>query len=180
MKDSLQSSQLLASEVALDLIDRTRVQSAYDSFGNLSHLVATVPRNEFFKLYPKHTTASIFIQNKWLQFCLSGKSPTVVSRISGAQIRIILAQDEWGSTVLKFVHCSEILIERKLRGSLAELIFISSEGLQYLAKAAVKAFAKIESQATYIAPRSKNFPCVHVLPESCHGDGFSAEFVNLQ
>lgn len=173
----------LAAEVALELIDRTHVQTAYDQSGRLSHLVATLPRKEFFKLYPASTTASVFIQGHWLQVSLARQTGAILSRLTGIKLRIEIASNECGATLLRIFHTRECVVSRKVSRLSPNDLQDTSEGLQVIAKAAIRALEKIGDTPKPEAQSTREFctmPCVHVVPEPEPVPEFRSEWVLLQ
>ena len=170
----------LASDVALELIDKTNVETQYDKAGKLSHLVARVPPAEFFRLYTNSTSASVFIHGHWLQFLSANGEKYILDRQSHLRLRIDLANDEYSVPELRLCRKGSVLLRKKFGALTLEELQSGPMGRQALAKTAIKVFENLRGVNVINAMGLRDLPCVHVVPEEDDSSGFYAGFVNLQ
>ena len=170
----------LANDVALELIDKTNVETKYDKSGKLSHLVAKVPAREFYRLYSNTTTASVFIHGHWLQFLRSDRERSVADRQSHIRLRMELAHDECAVPELRLCRKGRVLLRKKFGTLSLDELENSPSGLQALAKSAIKVFESLLGLNLINADAMRDMPCVHVVPEDEESSGFYAGYVNLQ
>jgi hypothetical protein len=157
------SHQKTPSEIASDLFQDTFVESAYDNKGKFSHLLARLPQSEFVRLYSAQTTASIFIQGYWLQLCLQNNKKKIINRDTQIQLEIEVSIDSYGYTLLTFIRFNKNISRFKLKNITAFNLLNSEEGYHYIARAAVKVFAKVVPSLNYNHLSQMHLPVVLVL-----------------
>jgi hypothetical protein len=153
-----------ASEIASEIFQGTFVESAYDKKGKFSHLLARLPQNEFVRLYSVQTTASIFIQGYWLQLSLQNIKKKILNRETQVELLLEVAVNEFGVTELSFFRFNKRVCRFKLKQISAMDLLNTENGFHCIARAAVKAFHKVQSSNINLQTLSQaRLPVVLVL-----------------
>lgn len=176
------SSNKTASEIASEIFQETFVESAYDKSGKFSHLLARLPQSDFIRLYSAQTTASIFIQGYWLQLCIQNNKKRVINRETQIELLLEVNVNPYGYTELSFYRFNKRVCRFKLKHISAFDLLNTEKGFHCIARAAVKAFAKIQTSLTMQSFSQANLPVVIVLmnQEKRVEPEFSSERVLLQ
>lgn len=167
-------------EIASELFQGTKVESAFDKKGKFSHLLAKLSKNEFFKLYSPNTTVTIFIQGFWLQLCLKEKNKQVLNRETNTILNIEILNNEFGITILEIKYLGKKVGKFNFKHISYKDLPYTTEGYYAIARAAVKVFLKIQNN--YMNQKYCNYklPVVQILPEENTYDSFNSSLVNLQ
>ncbi|KAB8032148.1 hypothetical protein [Fluviispira multicolorata] len=168
------------SEIASELFQGTKVESAFDKRGKFSHLLARLSKNEFFKLYSPNTTVTIFIQGYWLQLCLKDKNKIILNRETNSHLALETLENEFGFTTLILSHMGKYVGKFKFRSMTSSEIFETSEGYYAIARAAVRVFTKIQSSFALRKTEMHYLPVVQIMPEEDLEIQFDANLVNIQ
>lgn len=167
-------------DLVLDLIGRTHVESAYDSRGNLSYFVATLPRPEFYCLYTQGSFALVFLDGHWLQFHELRGEMLVTNRHTGATLEVHLKREEWGTLVINLTLGNRKVTSLRTTRLGCENPFDTAKGLNTLARLAQRGFDKLGAQPIGDCDVPTNLPCVIVVPEREELAEFNRDSVNLQ
>ncbi len=187
MSNSSNNSQSLnknksAQEMASDIFNGTKVESAYDVNGQFSHLLAKLPPAEFMRLYAPGTTASIFIQGNWLQLCLQQSRKKIVNKTSRCEITLEIGVNEFGVTEVSFYRFSRRISKVKFKTLKAQELLTTEIGYHRLARAAVRAFANFMPQNPAQKLLAQKLPVVVVVMEKeqkADNNQFDSSLVSL-
>jgi hypothetical protein len=168
------------SEIASELFQGTKVESAFDKKGKFSHLLARLSKNEFAKLYSSNTTVTIFIQGYWFQLCLNGKNKKILNRETNTFLNIDIYTNDFGITVLEMTHLGKRVGRFRFKELSPEDLPYTTEGYYALARAAVKVFTKIQSNYALQKSSMHYFPVVQIMPEESENQYFDPNLVNIQ
>ena len=168
------------SEIASELFQGTKVESAFDKKGKFSHLIAKLSKNEFVKLYSPSTTVTIFIHGYWFQLCLNSKNKKILNRETNTFLNIEIFSNKFGSTILKLYYLGKKVGEFNFRNISSEDLPYTAEGYYAIARAAVKVFAKIQSNNALQKSSMQYLPVVQIMPEENDYRYFDSNLVNLQ
>ncbi len=169
-----------ASEIASEIFQGTKVESAFDKKGKFSHLLARLSKNEFTKLYSPNTTVTIFIQGYWFQLCLHGKNKKILNRETNTFLNIDIYTNDFDITILEMIHLGKKVGKFRIKGLSINDLPYTTEGYYTLAKAAVKVFTKIQSNYAQQKNSMNNFPVVQIIPEENDNQYFDPNLVNMQ
>lgn len=151
------------SEIASEIFQGTFVESAYDKRGKFSHLLARLPQAEFVRLYTPQTTATIFINGYWLQLCLVNSKKRVVNRETQIELLLEVAVNEYGMTELSLFRFDKRIARFKLKHISALDLLNTANGFHCIARAAVKAFAKVQTCFNMNSLAQSHLPVVIVI-----------------
>ncbi|BBH52747.1 hypothetical protein [Fluviispira sanaruensis] len=168
------------SEIASELFQGTKVESAFDKKGKFSHLLARLSKNEFSKLYSPNTTVTIFIQGYWLQLCLNEECKQILNRETNTYLTIKNLKIEDGYIKLSLFHINKCAGKFKFKNLSISEFFTSADGYYAIARAAVKVFAKIHNSFAIQKNEIHYLPVVQIIPEEDNEIYFDARYVNIQ
>jgi hypothetical protein len=162
-----------ASQIASDIFQGTFVESAYDKKGKFSHLLARLPQSEFFRLYSPQTTATLFIQGYWLQLCLRSSKKRILNRETQTELTLDVAVNEFGVTQLSFFRFDRCVMRVNIRSLSAADLLSSEAGFRCVARAALKAFVKLQPHSLNVRMLShSHLPMVLVVIHQDQKDDF--------
>ncbi|APJ03414.1 hypothetical protein [Silvanigrella aquatica] len=168
------------SEIASELFQGTKVESAFDKTGKFSHLLAKLSKNEFTKLYSPNTTVTIFIQGYWLQLCLNSKNKKILNRETNTYLNLEIYTNNFGITILEMYYLGKKVGKFQIKKLNSDDLAYSPEGYYILARTAVKVFSKIQSSYTMQKVPMHYFPVVQIIPEDNETSFFDRNLVNIQ
>lgn len=168
------------SEIASELFQGTKVESAFDKKGKFSHLLARLSKHEFAKLYSPNTTVTIFIQGYWFQLCLKGKNKKILNRDTNTFLNLEIYTNEYGITVLEMMYLGKKVGKFRFKNLNSEDLPYTTEGYYAIARAAVKVFTKIQSNYAIQKSSMNNLPVVQIIPEESDKQFFDPSLVNMQ
>lgn len=172
--------QKTPQEIATELFQGTKVESAFDKKGKFSHLLAKLSKNEFFKLYSPETTVTIFIQGFWLQLCLKDKNKQILNRKTNTILNLEIYNDEFGLTILEMKYLGKKVGKFKFKKISSTDLPYTTDGYYAIARSAVKVFSKIQNNYNWQKINIYNFPVVQIIPEENCFEIFDSNLVNLQ
>jgi len=150
-----------ASDMANDIFQGTQVESIYDGRGEFSHLLATLPREDFLRLYGALATANVFIEGYWFELCLKNTKKSIINRETKMQLRLDVFADELGRTTLSFYRYDKCVAKFKFKRRTVKELLCSEDGYFMIARAATQVFNS--SQETFLVKKDTNYPTVIVV-----------------
>jgi hypothetical protein len=179
MKPSLLNNKS-PSEIATEIFQGTKVESAFDHKGKFKFLIAKLPKNDFNKIYSSNTTVTIFIQGYWLQLSLHSNQKTILNRENNSLLNTKIYQNEFNITILELYYFGKKVVHYKFKELSPEDLLKTTKGYYILAKAAVKAFTRLPSGSAIKKALHYFYPIVQVLPKETNKEFFDPSKVNIQ
>lgn len=167
------------TEIASDIFQETKVESAFDKKGEFSFLLAKLPKDEFTKLYSINTTVTIFINGFWFQMSLLRQNKYIYNRETKTFFKINIFVNNFEFTILEIIYKGKISKFRFKKLSYIDLLY-TTEGYYSLAKAAAKIFFKINNNFNNQYSSSEYFPVIQIIPDDFNNQYFNSSLVDIQ
>lgn len=168
------------SELGSELLSNTEIKTAYDKFGQPTHLVAYISNASFQSMYGSYAWTSVFISGLWLLFSRTSSGYAVVCRTTGLQFECVFACGPLDIPVVSFFRRGRKIATSTVKGLTLDELEWDDRGVHWLSRRLVRFVLNESGPGLGEWVRSNNQPSIHISPERALPRDFRAAAVNLQ